>query len=130
MMSRTVRAAPSAAMFFGWTAVGACASAGVLTPFTIGPFLLLGAAAAAAASVWRHGLNRACAGLLSGAGLIPLYVGYLNRRGPGQVCTTTATGQQCVSEWSPWPWLAFGVLLIAGGVVVFLALRHSAGRAG
>jgi hypothetical protein len=117
-------------MFLGWAVVGACVSVGALTPFTIGPFVLVAAAAGAAVLVWRRGLNVSCAGLLSGVGLVPLYVAHLNRDGAGQVCTTTGTGQQCVSEWSPWPWLAAGVLLVVAGVAVFLTLRRTMRRAG
>jgi len=127
-MSKAAPARPGAGMFLGWAAVGACVSAAVLTPFTIGPFVLVAAAVGAAVLVWRRGLSISCAGLLSGAGLVLLYAGYLNRGGPGQVCGTTATGQSCVSEWSPWPWLAAGALLIAAGVGVFLACGASPGE--
>jgi hypothetical protein len=54
---------------------------------------------------------------------MPLLVAYLNRGGPGNVCTTTATSQSCTTEWSPWPWLAAGLLLVAAGAVTFAWLR-------
>lgn len=130
MTVRTARTTSGIGMYFGWAAVGACASVGLLTPFTIGPFVLTAAVIGAALLAWRRGLGISCAGLLSGAGLAPLYVGYLNRNGPGQVCSTNATGQSCISEWSPWPWLVAGVLLIAVGTGAYLALRRQVRRAG
>jgi hypothetical protein len=57
---------------------------------------------------------------LSGAGVLPLVVAWLNRDGPGDVCTAWSGGQ-CVAgteEWSPWPWLAAGVVLVVAGVVL------------
>jgi hypothetical protein len=66
---------------------------------------------------------------LSGAGVLPLVVAWLNRDGPGDVCTEWS-GTQCAAsteEWSPWPWLAVGVVLVAAGVVLTtLAVRHRA----
>jgi hypothetical protein len=56
--------------------------------------------------------------VLVGAGALPLYVAWLNRSGPGRVCSATATGESCVDATSPWPWLAVGVLLVVAGAVV------------
>src|ERR1017187_6354108 len=116
-------------MYLGGAAVGACASVGLLTAFTVGPYVLAAAVIGAALLTWRRGLGISCIGLLSGAGLAPLYVGYLNRSGPGQVCSTTAAGQSCLSEWSPWPWLGARVPLIALGTRASLGLRRPARRA-
>lgn len=122
-MTRAAGAGTGTGIFLGWAAVGACLGAALLTPLTIAPVLLVVAVAAAALLLRRRRLNRACWGLLAGAGLISLYVGYLNRGGPGQVCTTTVTAQHCVSEWSPWPFLATGILLIVAGTGLFMAGR-------
>ncbi|GMA23370.1 hypothetical protein GCM10025864_11290 [Luteimicrobium album] len=72
----------------------------------------------------RSGVRRPPAQLaflaLSGAGVLPLVVAYLNREGPGDVCTAYSGGQ-CVAgteEWSPWPWLVVGVGLVVAGVVL------------
>ncbi len=69
---------------------------------------------------------------LSGLGVLPLVVAWLNRDGPGEVCRSLgATGQECTEEWSPWPWLAVGVTLVAAGVVLtVLAVRRRSGRRG
>ena len=66
------------------------------------------------------------AGLVSGTGPVLLYVAWLNRQGPGTVCTTTrGGGGQCLDEWSPWPWVAAGVALVVLGLVVRRSLRRS-----
>jgi hypothetical protein len=59
---------------------------------------------------------------LSGAGIVPLVVAWLNRDGPGDVCRAIGgAGSECTEEWSPWPWLAAGVVLVGAGVVVLSA---------
>jgi hypothetical protein len=109
----------------GWAAVGAGAVTAVLTVLTIGFFVLLATAALAAVLARRAGGRLAGPGLLMGAGLLPLYVAYLNRGGPGMVCTTTSTGGSCVQEWSPWPWVAAGLCLIVSGIAVGMRTGRS-----
>jgi hypothetical protein len=100
----------------GWAAVGAGAISGALTVLTIGVFVLLATAGLAVTLARYAGGHLAGPGLLTGAGLMPLYVGYLNRGGPGTVCTTTPGGSSCVQRWSPWPWVAAGLCLVGAGV--------------
>jgi len=123
---RSARDPNGAGTFLAWAATGACLGTGLLTALTIGPFLLVLAVIAAAILIWRRRLGIAAIGAVSGLGLISFYIAYLNRQGPGQVCTMTATAQSCTTEWSPWPWLAAGVVLISAGLALFLALRRSA----
>lgn len=78
--------------FLGWTAVGTGMVLGVLTILTIGIFVLPATALLAGFLAWRRPSRQAWPGLLSGLGLSPLYVAYLNRGAPGIVCTTTALG--------------------------------------
>jgi hypothetical protein len=118
--------------FLGWATVGAGAVLGVLTMLTVGIFVLPGTALLAGFLAWRgRGLRGRIVGpaLLTGAGIIPLYVAYLNRGGPGNVCTTWATGGSCMQEMSPWPWVAAGMFLAAGGVTLGLVLRRAGRRA-
>ena len=114
--------------FLGWTAVGAGMALGVLTILTIGILVLPATALLAGFLVWRRPSRQAWPGLLTGLGLIPLYVAYLNRGGPGTVCTTTALSGSCMQEMSPWPWVAVGLGLAGAGTVLGLVLRRS--RAG
>jgi hypothetical protein len=56
-----------------------------------------------------------------------VYIAYLNRHGPGEVCRTNAAQHECTTQWSPWPWLLVGLVLVAAGVLLF---RRAGGRGG
>jgi hypothetical protein len=119
--------------FIGWTVVGAGAVLGVLTILTIGIFVLPGAALVAGLLAWRGPqLSRRLVGpgLLTGAGVIPLYIAFLNRAGPGMVCTTSATSGSCTQEMSPWPWIVAGLCLVAAGAALGLVMCRSVQHAG
>lgn len=103
--------------FCAWFAVGALGSLGVLTVLSVGVYLLPVALLAAALVATRRNAAAGLPGLVSGLGAPLLYVAFLNRGGPGTVCTTTTTGQSCVDEYNPWLWLAAGVLLLLAGIV-------------
>jgi len=116
---------PKVAAFAGWAVVGGCILIALLAPLTIGWAAALGAVAGAVALlVWPAGRSAAAFGALSGAGAVPLYVAWLNRNGPGEVCTKTAASSHCVEEWSPWGWLVVGAVLVAAGVVAFAVARR------
>ncbi|MEU6355284.1 hypothetical protein ABZ896_39250 [Streptomyces sp. NPDC047072] len=116
------------AWFCAWLLVGALASLGLLTVLSIGVFLLPAALVAAVLLATRNGSRVGLAGLLSGLGAPLLYVAFLNREGPGNVCTTSASGQSCVDEYSPWGWLAAGVVLLLAGIALGVLLRRGAPR--
>jgi hypothetical protein len=113
----------SVAAFLGWCLVGAALALAILTLLTIGPFVLLLTLMLIGFLLWRVDFGWAMAGMVSGAGLPVLYVAWLNRDGPGEVCTRTATQVTCSDRWSPWPFVVVGVLLLAGGVVAFARNR-------
>jgi hypothetical protein len=116
--------------FLAWTAVGAGAILGLLTILTIGIFVLPATVLLAVLLGWRGRTLQAGPGVVTGLGLIPLYVAYLNRGGPGTVCTTAALSQSCTQEMSPWPWLAAGLCLAGAGAVLSMGVRrfHQAAR--
>ncbi len=130
MTAITAPSRPRIWPFFAWTAIGVGICLGLLAAFTpIGLFVLpLVIVGLTALLIWPGSRTSAALGLISGLGLMPLVVAYLNRGGPGNVCTTTATSQSCTTEWSPWPWLAAGLLLIAVGAVAFAWLRARLSR--
>jgi hypothetical protein len=109
--------------FVGWAVIGAALALSFLTLLTIGPFLLLGALVVTGLMLWRVDFGWAMAGMISGAGLPVLYVAWLNRHGPGEVCTRSATETTCSDQWTPWPFVAGGVLLLAVGAVIFARNR-------
>jgi hypothetical protein len=110
--------------FFAWAAVGTGACVTVLGAFSVGLLVLpLVIAALIALLIWPGSRTSAALGLITGLGLVPLFVAYLNRGGPGNVCTTSPGGQSCITEWSPWPWLGAGLVLVALGAAAFAMLR-------
>jgi hypothetical protein len=122
-MSRSARR--DALQLAGWAVVGAGAISAVLTVLTIGLFVLLATAVLTAVLARSAGGRLAGPGLLAGAGLIPIYVAYLNRGGPGMVCTTVPSGGSCVQEWSPWPFVAAGLCLVGAGIALGVHARRS-----
>jgi hypothetical protein len=57
-------------------------------------------------------------GLLAGLSVTPLYLAWLNRHGPGTVCKSYGRdGSSCEDQWSPWPFLAVALVLLAVAVV-------------
>ena len=122
-------ARPGLWIFALWAGAGAVLCLAALTALTIGVFVLPAAVAALIALlVWQRSRNHSAAGLLAGAGTLLFCVAYLNRGGPGTVCTTSASGTECMDEFSPWPWLVAGLLLVAAGTCVFLLLQRRASR--
>jgi hypothetical protein len=106
-----------------WATVGALVAFGVIGILTIGIFLLGLAAVAGAALLLSQGPTRAMTGAISGAGAAPLFIAWFNRGGPGTVCETDQFVQTCSEEWSPWPFLGVGLLLVVAGVVLFQRTR-------
>jgi hypothetical protein len=60
-------------------------------------------------------------GLVTGVGVLLLYVAFVQRRGPGTVCWETATASGCDEYLNPWPWLAAGLVLVCVGVVAHIS---------
>lgn len=114
-----------------WVAAGALLGFGVLTLLTIGLLLI----AAGVGLVWllttrraagtpdRHAIAGLIAGLATPLGLMA----WLNRSGPGQVCTSSRAQTSCTTESSPWIYLAvMAGLLIVAALVGLSGSRTSA----
>jgi len=103
--------------FPAWLLVGAAFATSVVTvygvvllPFVIILIVLL--------SLVRDA-RRGYPGFIAGAGVPLLYVAWLNRRGPGNICTRYARGgQSCVEQMTPWPWFILGAGLLAAGILL------------
>lgn len=108
-----------------WPVVGVALAVSVLGAMTIGLYVLpLAIAVLFALLVW--GGNRGSSvGLISIVGLPFLSIAFLYRHGPsGMVCRPYKDGgQQCAQEYSPWPLLIIGTILVLLGVLLFIRLR-------
>jgi hypothetical protein len=124
-MRRSDTTQPSWPWFAGWLAVGAGFAFGLLGALSIGVLVLPVAALAAAGLARRGDPGRGLPGLVAGLGIAPLFVAYLNRDGPGTICTTTAQSVACEDQWSPWPWFAAGVVLLCAGIAWFVIGRRA-----
>ena len=70
---------------------GAGYALGILGALSIGPYVLVITVAATIVLATRTGSKVGLPGLVSGLGLPLFYVAFLNRSGPGTVCTSTGT---------------------------------------
>lgn len=124
-MNRPNRSLRAYGWFCAWMPVGAIASLTVLGAFSILGLIALPAAALAAWPAGRHSNGTGASGIVSGLGVPCLYVAYLNRQGPGNVCTNYAGGgQSCTQEYNPLFWAAVATILIVTGLIIFAAQQH------
>lgn len=117
---------PAWVWFLAWAAAGAAYGAGVAGAATIGVVLFPVAIVATVVLLGRRATLVGLPGVGLGAGAVMLYVAYVNRRGPGTVCAESSgrSGFRCVTELSPWPWLAAGAAAVVLGVVLFAVMRQ------
>jgi hypothetical protein len=113
--------------FIAWMLVGAGYALGLLSVLSIGAYVLLITVVATFVLATRAGNRVGLPGLVSGLSLPLFYVAYLNRSGPGTICTTTATSQTCSDQWSPWPWIVVAILLLVSGCVWFAMAKRRRG---
>jgi hypothetical protein len=106
--------------FSVWVLLGVAATLGAIA---LGPFVFVPTAAVAVFLAYRRGIQRSAFGLVSGAGLLLLYVAWVQRHGPGTTCWHAATGGGCDQHLNPVRWLVVGAALLLTGVVA-QARRH------
>ena len=109
--------------FAAWVVVGSALTLGVIS-FGLGPFALIPAVVAAVLLSRKPTARRSAHGALVGAGLLLLFVAYLNRDGPGTTCWEHGSAMGCDQHLNPLPWLALGVALVAGGLIAHRLRRH------
>jgi hypothetical protein len=116
---------PRWAWFAAWLLTGVGYALSLLGAASIGLFVLPLPVLATILLARRQHAHGGLPGLISGLGIPLLYLAYLNRAGPGTICTTiTGGGQDCTGESSPWPWLAAAVILLALGAAAFIARQR------
>jgi hypothetical protein len=106
--------------FWAWATVGAAGALGLISlgPIALGPAFIAGVAMSRS----RTGSGSAF-GLFAGAGLLSLFVAYVQRDGPGTTCWHTATASGCDQHLNPIPWLVIGIVLVVGAVIA--QTRHA-----
>jgi len=109
-----VRREPTWAGFLGWMVGGAvlCFATLSLNLFAAVPVVII-----VILAVVRPALFRSAFGLLSGVGLMLLFVAFLQRQGPGTTCWQTATAAGCDEHLDPMPWLLAGLALVCIGLL-------------
>ena len=112
-----------------WVGLGTVGSLAVLATFTPLVFLVPVVGLLALALVTRPRARAAAPALACGLALPVLFVAWLNRDGPGNICTITPSSTSCVEEWSPWPFLAVAAALLLAGIAGSVMARRSAIRA-
>lgn len=102
-----------------WLVVGALAGTGIAALLSIGVALLLLAGVLAVIGAHTPALrNRSMSAIPAGVGLAVLYLAWLNRDGPGNVCKSTGITTTCTDQVRPWPFVAVAVALVAVSVVL------------
>ncbi|MCP2343843.1 hypothetical protein [Actinomadura rupiterrae] len=116
--------------FLVWFLLGAGYGLGVVGLLSIGVLLLPVCGAITVLVLLRWPGRGGLAGLICGPSAPLGYVAYLNRHGPGTVCSTTEHAQSCVEQTDPRMWaIAAACFLIVGLAVEYAVLRrcHTAG---
>jgi hypothetical protein len=84
---------------------------------TVGVLAFAPVAVAIAGLLSRPAARRSLLGLLTGAGLVFLYVAWVQRAGPGTTCWHSGSASGCDHALNPLPWAIAGLLLFLGGIV-------------
>lgn len=110
--------------FAAWMLVGATFGFGVVSILTVGaPIVAVGVLAALLLLRW-HAPRRSLAGIVSGVAAPFAYLCFINRDGPGLVCTGGGSqALRCVDEPSPWGFGLVAVLLFCGGVIAYFVAK-------
>ncbi len=133
--TESVAAAPTTRprmwMYVWWLLVGALLGLGMMALMTIGLLFLLAAVLLSGLGVGVSGLrNRSAVAVPAGIGLSVLYLAWLNREGPGRVCHITSAVTECTDQWSPWPFVAVALVLVASSFALARLVRQQAPPAG
>jgi hypothetical protein len=98
-----------------------------LAAVSLGLLLLVPVALVAALMMSRPAIRRSAFGLVSGVGVLLLFVAYAQRDGPGTTCWHRGTASGCDQHLNPLPWLVIGALFLIGGII---GHAREAGRRG
>ena len=109
-----------------WLVCGVLLGLGAASILTIGIFIVPIGAALAVFGLWTTRLcNRSVAAALAGFALVLFYLAWLNRSGPGEVCSSSGSGTSCIDAWNPWAFTTVGLLLIAASLLIVFVLGRT-----
>lgn len=109
-----------------WLLGGALLALGVVSLPSIGLFVLTAAVAVlVGAVVWG---GRGWPWLFLGSAAVLLWVAWRHRRGPGTVCSETATGGGCTEYLDPWWFATPGLVALVLGASPLLLRRRRGAR--
>jgi hypothetical protein len=97
-----------------------------LATISFSVLILVGVAIAVVVLATRRAFVPSMFGLVSGVGVLALYVAFVQRQGPGTVCWQTATASGCDEYLNPWPWLVAGVVLVCVGIAAHAGRMRAA----
>ena len=121
--------APSWGQFAAWALCGASAAFILVGAFAVGPLAIVPTGLLAVLAVRLGGANISAVGTAAGIGIWGFVLGWLNRDGPGDVCTAAANGGgSCTQEWAPWPFWLIGGLLVVAPITAFVFVRRRSRR--
>jgi hypothetical protein len=115
--------------FLLWAVVGAGGCLALLGALSIGIFVAPVVVLLAFVLLLATKADRSMVGVVLGVSAPLLYVAWLNRDGPGEVCRVEDRFTECAEQWNPWPWLVAGLAFAAVGIAVFQRVGHKRGPA-
>jgi hypothetical protein len=106
--------------FWAWAVLGCAAALGFVS---LGVVVLAPVAIVGMSMASRPRIRRSAFGLLSGAGILLLYVAWVQRAGPGTTCWQAGTASGCDQHLNPLPWLLAGTTLFVAGIAAHARRR-------
>jgi hypothetical protein len=100
--------------FWAWALLGSLAALGFVS---LGLLVLAPVVVAGGLMASKPAIRSSAFGVLTGAGVLLLFVAWLQRAGPGTTCWQTATASGCDQHLNPLPWLVVGLVAFIGGIV-------------
>lgn len=116
--------------FCAWAVIGGLSVLGLISFVVWFALAVIPLTAIGVFMAMRPSSRDSAFGLLTGAGLLLLYVAYVQRDGPGTTCWHTATAGGCEEHLDPVPWLVVGIVFVVAGVVLNAMFARAARRSG
>src|SRR5712691_1347393 len=114
-LPKTLRAhAAGCRWFWVWALLGCLAALGFVS---LGVLVLAPVAVIGGLMASKPAIVRSAFGLLTGVGVLLLYIAWVQRAGPGTTCWRTDTASGCDQHLNPLPWLLAGIATFIGGIV-------------